>query len=93
MDPFSCCLAFCNGSACLVAEATNKVTHEGFWRPFILNVVLCCLGGALNRAKIRERYSIEGNFVGDCLVMACCGPCAAAQAWREVKARDYATLN
>lgn len=48
----------------------------------------CCIGSALNRGKVRERYDIPGSFITDCLLYMCCGICMGTQEYREVQLRN-----
>jgi Cys-rich protein (TIGR01571 family) len=45
---------------------------------------LGCLGMAYNRAQIRNKLMIEGNFCLDCICYTCCCCCSLVQEWREV---------
>ena len=83
-----CLIAWCiPGAACYFeAVAVDTVTKEGIAIPFLLPCCLGCIGGAINRGKIRENYKIEGSFVSDCLY-SICYLCSATQEYREVKKR------
>ncbi|PQE12174.1 DUF614 domain protein [Rutstroemia sp. NJR-2017a BVV2] len=53
----------------------------------------CCIGivlTALQRARIRAQYRINGHFGYDCLCAIFCHPCILAQDDREVRAREGA---
>jgi Cys-rich protein (TIGR01571 family) len=81
-----CLLGWCF-ACCLQAVAVDKATGTGAIVPALLTCCLGCIGAAINRGKIRERFGIEGSFVTDCLIWWCCGPCAACQEYREVQRR------
>ncbi len=70
------------------AYSVDLSTKDGLNGPFFMNCLLCCVGAAINRGKIRTAYSVEGNFIGDCLCHWCCGPCAVLQEFYEVKRRE-----
>ena len=76
------------GALCIQASAVNKATNQGATVPYLLVCFLACIGGAINRGKIREHFSIEGGFIGDMFVWWCCGACAACQEYREVHQRN-----
>ena len=75
------------GAQCLQAKAVDKATGQGPLVPCLLVTCCSCIGGAINRGKIRERYGIEGSFVNDCVIWWICGCCAACQEYRETKKR------
>ena len=56
------------GEFCLQAAAINKIFKDGWAVPYLLDCFLLCIGGALNRGKIRNRFGIEGSFTKDCLI-------------------------
>jgi len=47
-----------------------------------------CLIAMGGRKNIRERYAIEGDGTRDCLLHACCIPCALTQESREVELEE-----
>ncbi|CAG9326760.1 unnamed protein product [Blepharisma stoltei] len=50
---------------------------------------LCCIGLAINRGKIREKYNIHGSFIVDCLLYWIgCSCCMVTQEYREVRLRN-----
>jgi Cys-rich protein (TIGR01571 family) len=75
------------GACCMQALAVDKATGAGAVVPYFLVACLACVGGAINRGKIRERFGIGGDFINDLLIWWCCGPCAACQEYREVQKR------
>ena len=87
-DCFSCWVTG-NISACLQGESVQIAIGGGCAGPAILAQLLCCIGGAMNRSKIRERFNIPGSCIEDCLCMWCCGLCATCQMYREAKSRCY----
>jgi len=81
----ACCIP---GGACYFeAVAVDTVTQEGLVIPFLLPCCLSCIGGAINRGKIRDHYKIDGSFVSD-LVLSICYLCSATQEYREMKKRE-----
>lgn len=80
------CVPF--GLICIQASAVNKATGTGATVPCLLVVFLGCIGGAINRGKIREHYGIHGSFINDCFTWAYCAPCAACQEYREVSSKS-----
>lgn len=86
----SCLVAWCvpGGYCFLQAKAVDIATQEGMVVPYILPCLLGCIGGAINRGKIREVYKIDGNFVTDCLLHFLCTLCAVTQEYREVNHRS-----
>ena len=46
-----------------------------------------CIGPVGLRNIIREGYGIRGDCCTDCMVVTCCGPCAAIQTYNEVQVR------
>jgi Cys-rich protein (TIGR01571 family) len=94
---FGCCAA--GGFCCLVMVfpccypvfqgfIVNKATGESCFAPCCCSLMLCCVGGAMNRGKIRDRYLIQGSFCSDCLVHCLCTPCAICQEYSEVRNRE-----
>ena len=85
-----CCLVtilpFCYPvfQGCIV----QKVTRESWSNACCLPLFCCCIGSAINRRKIRDRYLIPGNFCGDCLIHCFCPCCAICQEHNEVKNRE-----
>ncbi|CAG9323276.1 unnamed protein product [Blepharisma stoltei] len=79
-----CPLAYCIYQGISVKKATGESCFGAYCCP----IVLCCIGAAINRGKIRDRYLINGSFVGDCFYHFCCGPCAVCQEYREVNVRE-----
>ena len=75
------------GPCCIQAKAVNKAIGNGFLVHYLYVSCFLCIGGAINRGKIRERYGIEGNFIVDCLIWSFFFGCASCQEYREVYAR------
>jgi Cys-rich protein (TIGR01571 family) len=91
-DLFSCIVAWvvpC-GSCYIQASAVSKATEEGMLVPFIMPCLLACVGGALNRGKIRDKYKYAGSFPLDCLLHWFCTCCAVTQEYREVDRQSQA---
>jgi Cys-rich protein (TIGR01571 family) len=84
-DLFSCLIAFCcPGGYCYIqASARTKATHEECLVPYMLPLLLLCVGAGINRRKLREHHGISGNIASDCLIHAFCGLCAVTQEYRE----------
>ena len=94
-DMTTCLVAFCLpcGVCCLQAKAVDMSTNEGFAGPCLLLVLtyhfgVGCIGGAINRMKIKSQFSIKGEFLNECLIWWFCCPCAATQEYREVRKRS-----
>ncbi|KAK1387040.1 hypothetical protein POM88_015218 [Heracleum sosnowskyi] len=51
----------------------------------------CCLYSCFARSKLRFMYNLPPSpcSCGDCVVHACCEPCALCQEYRELKNRGY----
>lgn len=84
------CLFGCfipGGFMCQQAYAVDKASGHGAFIPYLLVCCLGCIGGGINRNKIREIYSMEGGILTDMIIWWCCGPCAGCQEYREVKRR------
>mmetsp|Transcript_4783 Transcript_4783/g.2681 ORF Transcript_4783/g.2681 Transcript_4783/m.2681 type:complete len:83 (+) Transcript_4783:81-329(+) len=79
------CLAVCLLPVCGSLYATYE-THEHLNKGsgtkavcvgLLPSMVGCfCIGFGLNRTEIRNNYSIEGSFMGDCCCHLWCHPCA-----------------
>ncbi|CAG9335840.1 unnamed protein product [Blepharisma stoltei] len=89
-DMFSCLIVFCVpcGGICIQAYSVDKATSSGMVCPFLWSCCLGCIGSAVNRGQIRQKYHIEGSFIMDCLISCFCGCCAATQEYREVMNRE-----
>ena len=94
-NPIMCLWSWCIpcGSTCM--QAVNaKVINEGHdsskhcWTAFFCNCCLCYFGAAYNRMKVREKYSIQGNYFIDCLLECFCPCCAVTQEWRQVMDKE-----
>ena len=83
---FGCCVPA--GACCLQATAVDKCYGQGKFVPFLFVCSLGCIGGAINRGKIRLRYSLEGSFCGDLLTWWICGTCAGIQEYKEARNRS-----
>lgn len=69
---------------CTVHNATGEPWSKACFCPLLL----CCIGAAINRGKIRDRYLINGSFCEDCLTHCLCSCCALCQEYSEVKRRE-----
>mmetsp|Transcript_1079 Transcript_1079/g.2635 ORF Transcript_1079/g.2635 Transcript_1079/m.2635 type:complete len:106 (+) Transcript_1079:4754-5071(+) len=85
-DLFSCLVTSCVpfGSCYIQASAVTKATEEGMLVPFLLPCCFACVGGALNRGKIRDKYKYAGSFILDCVLHWFLTCCAVTQEYREV---------
>ena len=86
-DMPSCLMGSCipGGCCCLQASAVNKATQKGSCVPYLCVCCLLCIGGAINRGNIRQRYSYDGSFINDCCIWLFCFACAGCQEYRETK--------
>ena len=87
-DDFKVCLVSAcvpGGFCCLQAKAVDKIKNTGTVIPYFLVCSLCCIGGMMNRASIREKLNIKGKLSHDYMLWCCCAPCAACQEYREAK--------
>ncbi|OMJ92428.1 hypothetical protein SteCoe_4765 [Stentor coeruleus] len=94
---FSCCAS---GGFCLIVAlfpicypflqgwVVSKAVHQSFISACICPLFCCCIGAAVNRGKIRDRYLIEGSFCEDCLIHCFCSPCALCQEYSEVRNKE-----
>jgi len=55
------------------------VWTEGFYFHFLTLVIQIP-----NRATVRRRYDIEGDYIGDCAAAFFCSPCELSQESREI---------
>ncbi|OMJ70776.1 hypothetical protein SteCoe_31171 [Stentor coeruleus] len=84
-----CSIALIPGGCCILqAIAVDRALEKGIIGACIFSCMLLCIGSSLNRARIRDRYNIEGSHLKDCLIWICCTPCAATQEYREVRRRE-----
>merc|ERR1712098_140614 len=83
LEDVPCCIfqVLCGGPPCMIAEM-KLASDMGE------NVCLPhCVPGAMIalRVKMRHQNKIRGSICDDCLMTACCSPCAACQLVREHK--------
>lgn len=53
-----------------------------------LSITCCCVGNCINRKRMRNKLSLEGNILCDCLgYLLCCYSCMALQEYQEVNWR------
>ncbi|KAK8881789.1 hypothetical protein M9Y10_044425 [Tritrichomonas musculus] len=69
---------------CLTADTWARIRHE---RCTICHC-LCLNHPFWIRQFIKNRYGMETNYVGDCIIYTFCYPCANCQDAREVRTRD-----
>ena len=55
------------GYCCLQAIAVDRAVHEGIIIPYILASNLLCIGGTINRVRIRHNYKIAGDNFQNCM--------------------------
>jgi Cys-rich protein (TIGR01571 family) len=84
---YSCCMVTfvpC-GMACIQGMAVAAAKPEkGCQLPCILQLYLCCIGGAINRNTIREQLGIDDETCcTDFLRHFFCGPCSVCQEFRH----------
>lgn len=91
---FSCCsdcgicLMGCCVPCLLQAQAVEKATGESCAVPYLIVCCLLCIGGGINRTKIRDTYKIQGSLVEDIFLWFCCGSCAVCQEYKEAHRRS-----
>ncbi|CAG9309889.1 unnamed protein product [Blepharisma stoltei] len=75
------------GPYCLQGYAIKAATKgaEGCCMPCLIGSFLGCIGGAINRSRIRQLLTIEGSLLNDCCVHWFCSPCASCQEYREAE--------
>lgn len=77
-------------SHCFVqAKAVDMARDKGMLLPYCIIFWLGCIGGAINRTSIREKFDVKGNFFTDCLVWCCFPQCAVCQEYREAKSKRH----
>jgi len=73
---------------CVVqGKAVSSATSENCCVPCCCPIVLCCVGAAINRGRIRDSFLIEGSLLEDLCVHIFCSPCGVCQEYLEAKAR------
>ena len=84
-----CLLALLPGGYCLVQGlAVSKARNKGCVMATVLPLLCCCIGAAVNRSRLRDRYLISGSGLGDACVHLMCPICAVVQEYREVEYRS-----
>ena len=86
-DVPSCLIGCCvpGGPLCLQASAVNRIRGQGCCIPYCIASCGFCIGGAVNRERIREGLGYERDFWRDSYVWMKFGACAGCQEYREVK--------
>lgn len=89
-DPKVCLISACipGGYCCLQAHAVDKLQRTGTVVPYLGVCFACCFGGMINRAAVRDKFSIKGKLYQDCLIWYFCPQCAACQEYREARRYD-----
>ncbi|CAF0759820.1 unnamed protein product [Adineta steineri] len=93
-DIKTCCYGFwC--LPCLFGDNVEKIDGSScvgcclaYWASS--TCFLCWIPHMMKRKVLRQKYLLEEEPCHDCLVTACCGPCAVCQAARELKSRSGA---
>ena len=85
-NPSACLLSFFvpGGAYCLQIKAYSILTNRKFCSTCSIMCGLGKFANGLMRARIRDRYNIEGNFYNDMCVWFCCSRCAAVQEMTQV---------
>jgi Cys-rich protein (TIGR01571 family) len=84
MFVWACCVP-CGALCMQVLDA--KLTDSDKNAPLIAGLLMCCLGcigGALNRYRLREKLGIEDNALFDILFWWCIPCCAVTQEYITV---------
>lgn len=91
-DIKSCLIVACLpcGGAIAQGLAVKNATGEGFIVPYCMTILLACIGAAINRGQIRNKYNLEGGFINDFCYHMWCHHCASCQEYREVNVRNQA---
>merc|ERR1711934_390894 len=75
------------GMACIQGSAVALANQTSCMNPCCCQLYLCCIGGAINRGKIREALQYDGSCCIDLCIHFFCGPCAVCQEYREAKTK------
>ena len=76
------------GGACfLQAAAIDKAYGQGKLIPCLFPLCFLCIGGGVNRLKIRERYTLEGGLTNDICIWLIAPICASIQEYKETHKR------
>ena len=89
---FSCCRSPCfclllllPGVCCIIQSwAVGRARGKGECSALLLACCFGCIGAAVNRTRIRDRFLISGSGVEDCCMHLICPLCAVAQERHEV---------
>ena len=81
-----CLLVFCCGCSC-VPYAQAMVQQDSSKNCVLEGVKAMCFCCSCQRGEFREKYGIEGGFVGDLLTTWCCYCCAGLQMLGESNKR------
>ena len=78
---------FPGGICCLQAAAVDKAYGQGKLVPYLFPLCFLCIGGGVNRLKIRERFGIEGSCIKDSSIWFIFSFCASLQEYKESQRR------
>jgi Cys-rich protein (TIGR01571 family) len=70
------------GMPVIQAIAVDKAQGKGLVVPLLLGC-LGPIGAAINRARVRNAYGIEGTFCADFCIHLWCAPCSVCQEYRQ----------
>lgn len=86
-NPIMCLWAFLVPCGiCCMQIVDAKVSDKEKSAPLVAGVFICCLGcigGTLNRLRLRSKLNVEDNPLFDVLFSCFLPCCAVTQEWRE----------
>ena len=84
-SPGTCILLLLPGVCCVVQSwAVGRARGKGQCGALMLVCCLGCVGAAINRGRIRDRYLISGTCMDDFCLHLFCPLCSVAQERHEV---------
>lgn len=94
-DSYTCAILSIFPLSCCIYQGliVSQSSKESFISAFFLSLVFLCIGCAINRGKIRDKYLIKGSFISDCIIHSLCTVCAVSQEYREIIVRETIFLN
>ncbi|KPA75859.1 putative transmembrane protein [Leptomonas pyrrhocoris] len=90
-----CCLfCWCCCSCCSMSKLfASSVDQECALVPHCLMACfLPCITAICVRTNLRNRLGVQGNMVGDCICVWCCGCCSQCQELRSVTTEEWNLL-